>query len=327
MTEKTTRKIEPRPDRTAPNGEIAPARSIADFLGEVKALWLDGVSRGASTGWASIDELFTVGDGQVSFLTGWPNSGKSEWLDALIVNLLRTGDWAAHYFSPENHPTKLHVQKLLEKWVRKPFGVGPNERIAFDEIADVVATLRKRVMFLRADESFEMPTITDLLNAAAFSIERTHASHNIVVFDPWNEIDQRRAHGVSETEFVKDALSEIRRWARACDAHVVVVAHPAKQARENGKLVVPRPDMISGSQHFWNKADNCLAVWRDFERTDGQIEVFSQKIRFKHMGRIGSAPLIYDRITGCYHEPLRDAAGREVGYSLQSSADTFRSWD
>jgi hypothetical protein len=43
------------------------------------------------------------------------------------------------------------------------------------------------------------------------------------------------------------------------------VAHPQKVARENGKLPVPRPDMISGSQHWWNKADNAITVWRDME--------------------------------------------------------------
>jgi twinkle protein len=52
--------------------------------------------------------------GQFTVVTGWPGSGKSEWLDALLVNLTKSG-WKFAIFSPENQPTELHIAKLLEK--------------------------------------------------------------------------------------------------------------------------------------------------------------------------------------------------------------------
>jgi twinkle protein len=67
----------------------------------VNALWEAGLPPGEKTGWPSIDKLYTVAPGQLTIITGWPGSGKSEWLDALLVNLMHQG-WYTSIFSPEN---------------------------------------------------------------------------------------------------------------------------------------------------------------------------------------------------------------------------------
>jgi twinkle protein len=104
---------------------------------------------------------------------------------------------------------------------------------------------------------------------------------------------------------VSKTLSLVRNWARKNAVHVWIVAHPQKMRREEGKLPIPKPDMISGSQHWWNKADAAITVFRDFEKLDSQdVDIHIQKIRFKHIGRPGLVTLKYDRISGRYHEPF-----------------------
>jgi hypothetical protein len=36
-----------------------------------------------------------------------------------------------------------------------------------------------------------------------------------------------------------------------------------------------------------------------------EVEIHIQKIRFKHVGRLGMVTLVYDRITGKYYEKNR----------------------
>lgn len=43
--------------------------------------------RGISTGWKNLDPFYKVIPGEVTIVTGVPNSGKSEFIDALMVNL------------------------------------------------------------------------------------------------------------------------------------------------------------------------------------------------------------------------------------------------
>jgi twinkle protein len=82
------------------------------------------------------------------------------------------------------------------------------------------------------------------------------------------------------------------------------VAHPQKLRRDDaGKLPIPRPDSISGSQHWWNKADVALTVHRDMGDMPKQdVEIHVWKVRFKHIGSPGMVTLRYDKTTGRYHE-------------------------
>jgi twinkle protein len=76
---------------------------------KVKALWKSGgLPKGSPTGWRSVDELYTLATGQWTLVTGTPGSGKSEFVDAVMVNLAKQGGWHFVIFSPENWPLELH---------------------------------------------------------------------------------------------------------------------------------------------------------------------------------------------------------------------------
>ena len=284
-----------------------------DFGGLLSRLWDEGMPAGDKTGWPSVDQLYTVMPGQMTILTGWPGSGKSEWLDALLLNLGRQG-WKFAIFSPENQPTEIHVAKFVEKYLSKPFGAGPTSRATKQEVADAIGDMDGWFSFLcpSSDTTQTSFCIDEILNAteAHFRINGDWKDASVkrgLVIDPWNEIEHLRPRDISETEYVSQTLTHVRSWARAARVHVWIVAHPQKLRRDdNGKLPIPRPDSISGSQHWWNKADNAITVWRALDDPDNaEVEVHVQKIRFKHIGKVGIAELRYDRITGRYHEILK----------------------
>lgn len=49
--------------------------------------------QGRSTGWPALDQLYKVVPGELTIVTGVPNSGKSEWIDSLLANLAEQHDW------------------------------------------------------------------------------------------------------------------------------------------------------------------------------------------------------------------------------------------
>jgi twinkle protein len=273
--------------------------SPLDLRGEVSSLWKAGLPSGDKTGWPSVDKHYTVVPGQLTVITGWPGSGKSEWLDALLVNLARQG-WKIAMFSPENQPIEVHVTKLLEKITGKPFGRGPSERIAEDEIPECLDELAQSFGFLSAPDVVSPKAV---IEAATQWLGQFKDSKRGLVIDPWNELEHWRPANLSETEYVSQTLSMLRGWARSHRIHVWIVAHPQKMRLQNGDLPVPRPDMISGSQHWWNKADCAITIYRDFDPDRSpEVQVHVQKVRFKHVGSIGAATLLYDRVTGRYRE-------------------------
>lgn len=277
----------------------------------LQRLWEAGMPPGAQTGWPSVDKHYTVADGMVTIITGWPSSGKSEWLDALLVNLARQG-WRVSIFSPENQPVELHASKLLEKISGKPFGRGPTERMGPDDIDSAYEDLAEWFQLLEMPEEGSL-SVQGVIDATWPQLSDWQAAgHKVgLVMDPWNELEHWRPPGLSETEYISKTLSHLRNWARKHKVHVWLVAHPQKAYRENGKLPIPRPDMISGSQHWWNKADMAVTVCRDMENPESpNVDIHVQKVRFKHLGRVGTVTLRWDKTTGRYHElpNLRDVS-------------------
>jgi twinkle protein len=271
--------------------------------GEVEALYkAGGLPRGQSTGWPSVDKFYTVGMSQWTLVTGTPNSGKSEWLDALMVNLARRAEWKFWIYSPENQPLALHHAKIIEKYIGKPFDPGPTPRLTEDELDEAEAWMHGKFIFAKPDR----PDIESILTEGIGRIASVATTWKTgIVLDPWNYLEHRRPANMSETEYVSDTLSRVIEHVRNYHVHMWLIAHPAKQQpRRDGTYAVPTPRDISGSAHFWNKADNCVTVWRDQAAGNQEVEVHVQKVRHKHIGRIGTAKLMYDRVTGRYHEPL-----------------------
>lgn len=146
-----------------------------------------GMPGGQSTGWTGLDEFYTVQTGQWTVVTGVPGSGKSEWLDALMVNLAEADPtWLFSIYSPENHPQVTHLVKLVEKRMRKPFSAGPTPRMSLSEYNDGAAWVLSNFLWLSTD----LATPETLLETARLYGAR--GRRRGIVLDPWNTLEHER---------------------------------------------------------------------------------------------------------------------------------------
>jgi twinkle protein len=289
------------------------AHQPADFLQEMLEDYEHGRKPGVSTGWKSLDENYTVLPGEWTLVTGVPGHGKSEWLDALAVNLAMQHGYRFAVYSAENMPVREHLGKLAEKYIGKPFDAGPTERMSRAELDRAMTWMNQHFTVLLPDS----PTPARLVEMCrALVLQR---GINGIIFDPWNEIEHTFDDKTTETKYISETLSMLRRFARNHDVHLWLVAHPRMlQRRKDGsdKEPVPSPYEIAGSAHWNNKADNIICVWRDRAADTGDVDIHVQKVRKKRVGRVGLVSLRYDRVTGRYHDPMRDAEGRVYTYSF-----------
>jgi len=270
---------------------------------DLETLYKRGLEAGASPGWVSVEELYTVAKeaGELTIVTGIPGHGKSEWLDAVLVNLAESEGWRFGVCSPENYPIEYHLSKLASKYIGQPFGDGHKTRMSPQEMTEAKAWMGDHFSFLMPDE--DHLTVDAVLKLARILVYQRGIRG--LVIDPWNELDHSRPEGMSETEFISQSLTKIRRFARFHGCHVWLVAHPTKMPKgTDGVYPVPTPYDISGSAHWRNKADNCIAVWRDTNPVNQSLkmEIHVQKIRKKHIGRLGKAVLRYEDSTGRYFD-------------------------
>jgi hypothetical protein len=286
--------------------ELPAVVSPSDLMGELDEVYENGLGKGDAAGWPSVDRLLSIAPGQLTTITGYPNSGKSQWLDALAINLGRQG-WKVAFCSLENIPVFLHIEKLAKQLVGKPLRHGPTERMTAKELKDAVATLNGWFRFVLPANKKPNPSLRDVLDVIEAQFRSWGGEKGAklaCVIDPWNELEHVRPQGMSLTEYIGSSLSILRQWARQNMLHVFLVGHPAKQYRhrETSKLPVATPDMISDSAHFWNKSDICITVSLTDEHRSSEVDIHVQKMRFSHIGQRGSATLNYDKLTGRYYE-------------------------
>jgi twinkle protein len=283
-------------------------QQVSKFRQAFRYLWQVGIQRGDSTGWPTVDELFTVRAREWTLLTGIPNHGKSAFLDNLMVNLSLIHGYRWAVFSAENLPLERHAASLASVYMGKAFDPTSYRRMSEQEFQQCDLWLDWHFRFICPPE--DDCTIDRILHIAGMIHD--HEGLQGLVIDPWNELDHSRPANMNETEYISRALSKVRRFAREHECHVFLVAHPTKLQRINRPTPdapeatvypVPTPYDVSGSAHFRNKADNCLCVWRDVSDPNTATQLHVQKIRFREIGHVGMCELRYDRECGQYIDP------------------------
>ncbi|PKA52258.1 Twinkle like protein, chloroplastic/mitochondrial [Apostasia shenzhenica] len=288
--------------------ELFPIRGLfnfSNFFHEINNYYQcnQGFELGVSTGWRALDDFYNIVPGELSVITGVPNSGKSEWIDALLCNINEKHGWTFALCSMENKVQE-HARKLLEKHIKKPFFTvryGESiERMSPEELEEGKKWLNATFHVIRCDDD-ALPSVDWVLNLAKAAVLRNGVRG--LVIDPYNELDHQRPTHQTETEYVSQMLTKIKRFAQHHSCHVWFVAHPRQLHNWGGGA--PNLYDISGSAHFINKCDNGIVIHRNRDVNEGpldRVQVFVRKVRNKVIGRIGDAFLQYDRVTGRFND-------------------------
>jgi len=279
---------------------IAGLYDVEHYSDAVRSLYWNGAGKGLSTGYGNVDDLMTIKTGLVYICTGVPSMGKSEFVDQLLFNLSRQYDWKHCVCSFEN-PPPMHIAKLLEKVLSRPFYDGPTPRMTEAEMERALAWVDSHFLFMEQSDGLSA-TIDTVLERATAAVAR-NGSRSLVI-DPFSYLDLGLG-SKSETNLISEMLTKVRNWAAAHDAVVFFVAHPAKMYRDKtGDYPIPKGWDISASSQWAAKGDVGFTVHQN--SATGMVEIHVWKVRFKHIGQQGIAELSYDKSTGTYEEAAQE---------------------
>jgi twinkle protein len=249
-----------------------------------------------SSGWDDFDALWTVKRGQVVVVTGTPESGKSEWVDSMMVQMAKKYGLRMGIYSPEYWPPERYAQKWAMKFIGKPFRAGPTERMTRVEAEMALEWMDDHATIF----SPEHPSLDEILSLAEIMVMRDGV--DFLLIDPWNEVESDKPDGMSETKWIGECVREIKRMVQSRDAISVIVAHPTKLPKEtSGDYPVVQPYDISDSANWYNKADSILSIWRSKIDSQKLVDVHVQKMRWHEQGEKGHAKFTFDKTTGRYH--------------------------
>lgn len=263
---------------------------IEDIYQDIENLYFKGLTKGTGIGLHGFNLSFVKG--YITTITGIPSHGKSDFLDFICLKLLKHGGWKGCFYSPENKPTELHVSKLIRKVMGKSWE--GNNRLSPEEVAQACGILNENIWFVKPEKDFTIDTMLERIR----QLKDRHGLDYFVI-DAWNKLDHKK-DGKSETDYVGETLDKIGNFCETENIHGFIVAHPTKmrKQKDSNKYEIPTLYDCSGSANFYNKSDNGITIYRDFETS--MTHIVTTKVKFQHWGAVGEVAVNYDPPSGRY---------------------------
>jgi len=276
--------------------------TLYDIEDELKDFVQNGFKPGFQVGLPNFDKIFSTYTGQFITVTGIPSSGKSDFVDQMVVGYNNNYGWKTAYASPENQPTYLHAHKLMRKhWqdMPTPGDIGGQQ---WKKVADHV---NDNYFFIDMDRY----TLESVLRKGAELVKRKGIK--CLVIDPFNKVRDTNAHSDDVNRYTMDYLQKIEIFAKKYDVLVFIVAHPTKMYKgQDGKIEEPTMYNIKGGGEWYDASYHGLLVHRDYENKTVKAKVL--KVKFQNLGENGAeAHFTWEPRSGSFMPMMADVAETE----------------
>ena len=251
--------------------------TFKDIENEVSDFVKHGFKPGYQIGLSNFDRIFSTYTGQFITVTGIPSSGKSDFVDQMVVGYNQQYEWKTAFASPENAPTYLHAHKLMRKvWQTMP----SREDIGTTKWKQIAEHINDNFFFI----DMERYTLESVLRKGAELVKRKGIK--CLVIDPYNKIRDVDCHTEDVNRYTMEYLTKIEMFAKKYDVLVFIVAHPTKMYRDqNGKIQEPTMYNIKGGGEWYDASYHGLLVHRDYEAKNTKVKVL--KVKFQNLGENG----------------------------------------
>jgi twinkle protein len=278
-------------------------KTFKDIEDDVTDFVRNGFKPGFQVGLDNFDSIFSTYTGQFITVTGIPSSGKSDFVDQMVVGYNTKYGWKTAFASPENQPTYLHAHKLM----RKTWGDMPSpEEIHGEKWNEVASHVNSNYFFI----DMERYTLESVLRKGAELVKRKGIK--CLVIDPFNKVRATDASG-DVNVYTLEYLQQIEVFAKKYDVLVIVVAHPTKMYKDReGKIEEPTMYNIKGGGEWYDASYHGLLVHRNYE--DKTVKCKVLKVKFQNLGENGAeAHFKWEPRSGCFipHIPV-DVSGDKL---------------
>jgi twinkle protein len=252
--------------------------TFRDIEGEITDFVRNGFKPGFQVGLENFDSIFSTYTGQFITVTGIPSSGKSDFVDQMVVGYNKNYGWKTAFASPENAPTYLHAHKIM----RKVWNDMPSESdLGTDRWRQIADHVSDNFYFI----DMERYNLEAVLKKGAELVKRKGIK--CLVIDPFNKVRDENAKTEDVNRYTMEYLTKIEVFAKKFDVLVIIVAHPTKMYKDkDGKIEEPTMYNIKGGGEWYDASYHGLLVHRDYENKTVKAKVL--KVKFQNLGENGA---------------------------------------
>lgn len=267
------------------------------------------------TGISSVDNAINdLEPKRLTLITGRSNGGKTTFVKQVVSNAIDNGN-KVYLMNGENDADMLinDLYKTVIGRDEKYYDtIKINKRYFKEPTADSILALykwHKNKLFMFNKGESKLKTLSELTNMIELEIK--YNKYDLIVID--NLMSILSVSAAEKFEQQADFTQRLCDLSKLYNTHIILVLHPNKTYQKGEDMEM---EQISGSSDIYNKADNIIAVTREYEedKIEAGINGYIQVIKNRYYGELTKTEVVFDKETGL----LLEKQGNEIlGYNFK----------
>ena len=277
--------------------EILKSSTVSDSLIKYRE---KGALRGVYLGFEVLDEYYTMALPGCTDWSGFPGSGKSEFLLECLLNTSKFYGWKHLLYVPDVGDREEIIAILIHKLTGKTF----DKRYQSNYISEM-EVYRELDWVL---EHFRILVKIDLKSKITpyefwdFAVDYSNSVDGgiqTVTIDSWKDLKHNVGNDGEvfnrDDKFLEDVLSYRNAISEKYKIHIHTVIHPTKtEADKDGKRRPPGPYDLKGGSEWYNNGKVMITVHR-VDGSPNEVDIMITKAKPKSVAKVGKVRMCFNR--------------------------------
>lgn len=276
---------------------IEGVRCLSQVSDKMDETYHNGYRKGVRVGMSEIDDCFSFYKGWWNLFHGIPNSGKSAFINFLMMCMSAKHGWKWAVFSPEHYPAEDFYTDMVEVLTGRTTDKDGYNRLPFEYFQIAKEFIDKHFFFVYPQGD----GITNSTDNVIDKIKELKLAKDIdgYLIDPYNQLIRTDNDNISV--YLERSLSQVDHLNKTHNLCGNIVAHPrtVQKAQDEEDYRKSTTYEVAGGAMWYNKSYISTCVHRpknQSDKTDTLVEIDVQKVKsHKRAGTPATVLLNYDR--------------------------------
>lgn len=273
--------------------------SGSDVISKLQSYRKTYNDKGKFLGFPLVDNHYSMQLGNCTDWTGYPISGKTQFLMEMLMNTSVMYGWRHLIYFPDVGSNVEIIADLIHKKTGKSFDPKANNHISEAEIYTAIDWITHHFLVLTKSDVKAKMSPTDFWDMAVKI--KNESGLETASIDSWKDMTHPYNEYGGYAQYLEYVLPYRNAIAENNDLHLHTIIHPKLTEKENGKRKPPVPYDLKGGSEWFNSGKCMITIDRPNFETN-EVDIYFNKIKPRSIGQIGQVTMRYDVDAGRYYE-------------------------
>lgn len=275
-----------------------------DTRDDLQAYRERGATRGVYLGFPELHEHYTMALPGVSDWTGYPQSGKTEFLLELLLNTSLFYGWKHLLYVPDVGDKNEILATLIHKISGKTFDKRYDNHISENEADKELQWVLQHFFILYEEDESSTITPYEFWDFAV-ALKKEHHIQTATI-DSWKDLRLNWNPMTNEVigrddKYLENVLKYRNKIADKYKLQLHTIIHPTNiPAEKDGKRPEPKPHHLSGGAQWFNTGRVMITVHR-VDGSANEVKITVNKAKPKSVAKLGSVTMWYNTAISKYY--------------------------